>query len=98
MLEEKAQSTARLRVLVMGRVQGVNFRYYARRHAQRLVLVGWARNLGDGSSVEVVAEGPRLALAELLQLLQSGSRRARVEQIDVEWSKAQGDLRSFTVR
>ncbi|MDO8749649.1 MAG: acylphosphatase [Dehalococcoidia bacterium] len=95
---ENHQETARLRVLVMGRVQGVSFRYYARRQAEGLGLVGWARNLRDGATVEVMAEGPRPALAQFLQLLQTGSRRALVTQVEVEWSTAEGSFQSFQIR
>ncbi len=98
MVEESAQKTARLRVLAMGRVQGVSFRGYARRRAEGLGLVGWARNLQDGDTVEVVAEGPRTALTQFLQLLQAGSRRARITQVEVEWSAAEGKFQSFQVR
>ncbi|MSQ21810.1 MAG: acylphosphatase [Dehalococcoidia bacterium] len=97
MVGENVQETARLRVLVMGRVQGVSFRYYARRQALGLGLVGWARNLRDGATVEVVAEGPRPALAHFLQLLQAGSRRASVAQVEVEWSEAEGKFQSFQI-
>lgn len=41
---------------VHGSVQGVGFRYTTQHEAQRLGLVGYARNLDDGS-VEVVACG-----------------------------------------
>ena len=98
MAGEFVQETARLRVLVMGHVQGVSFRYYASRQAEGLGLVGWARNLPDGATVEVVAEGPRPALAKFLRLLQTGSRRALVTQVEVEWSGAEGSFQSFQIR
>lgn len=66
------QSHTRLEALVQGRVQGVFFRDFTRRHARRLGLVGRVRNLSGGSTVEVVAEGPRAALEELLTRLREG--------------------------
>ena len=54
----------RLYALARGRVQGVYFRAFVQRHAQALGLAGWARNMPDGGSVEVVAEGPRASLEE----------------------------------
>ena len=41
------------RFLVHGQVQGVGFRWFVGRHAERLNLRGFARNVHDGS-VEVV--------------------------------------------
>jgi acylphosphatase len=53
----KMNSTAdgRLHARVIGRVQGVGFRYYVLNAAIELGLTGWVRNRRDGS-VEVVAE------------------------------------------
>ncbi len=52
----KAGAPTRARLRVSGRVQGVWFRGFTREQALRLGLVGFARNLPDGS-VEVVAQG-----------------------------------------
>ncbi len=79
-------------------MQGVYYRDYAREHAQRLGLVGWARNLHDGMTVEVVAEGPRSALMELLTYLRQGPLSAQVADVDVNWEPARSDLDSFRVR
>src|SRR5690242_452673 len=55
-----------LRALVRGRVQGVGFRAFVVYQALELGLSGYARNLSDGRTVEVVAEGPMPALETLL--------------------------------
>ena len=89
---------ARLRALVHGRVQGVFFRDYARTHAQRLGLVGWARNLSNGRTVEVVAQGPRPALEELLDHLRVGPPGAFVESVDASWGPPESALSSFLIR
>jgi acylphosphatase len=72
---------AAARFLVQGLVQGVGFRWFVSRHAKRLGLRGLARNLRDGS-VEVIAEGPEAALAELEQALQRGPAGARVSGVE----------------
>lgn len=46
----------------------VYFRDFARLHTQKLRLVGWARNLPDGDIVEVLAEGARPALEQILHI------------------------------
>ena len=58
----------RVTVSVRGRVQGVGFRWWARSRALELGLSGSARNTADGR-VEVVAQGPRGAVARLVELL-----------------------------
>ena len=44
------------RFLVYGRVQGVGFRYFTWNEAQKIGVLGFVRNLWDGS-VEVIACG-----------------------------------------
>jgi len=72
---------AAARFLVRGRVQGVGFRWFVWKTAERLGLGGLARNLPDGS-VEVVAEGPGPALEQLAQALQRGPPLAQVERVE----------------
>ena len=68
---------------ITGRVQGVGFRWWVRRHADGLGLAGWVMNGDDERSVELVAEGPTDALDELERLISEalrgagGDRRAR---------------------
>lgn len=58
----------RVTVNVRGRVQGVGFRWWTRARALELGLAGHARNTSDGR-VEVVAQGPRGAIARFLDVL-----------------------------
>lgn len=71
------------RFLVSGRVQGVGFRYFVYREAQRLGLSGFVRNLGDGR-VEVVASGKEALLSRLEALLWRGPVMANVDNVEVE--------------
>src|SRR4051794_8262622 len=52
------------RYLVHGRVQGVGFRWFVQKQAERLGLKGYTRNLDDGS-VEVYAIGSEADLSDL---------------------------------
>lgn len=96
-MEEKGKSLARLQATVHGRVQGVSFRYYTQRRARELGLVGYVRNLWEGT-VEIVAEGPREALEELLAFLWVGPRAAFVTQVDTDWPSPTGAFTHFEVR
>lgn len=88
----------RLHATVRGRVQGVGFRFFVARVGYRLGIRGHVRNLPDGRRVEVIAEGSRPALDELVQELQAGPPLARVESVTVRWSPPAGDLQPFGVR
>lgn len=53
-----------VKLIASGRVQGVGFRNFACRMGHHLLLVGYAKNLPDGT-VEIVAEGEEKKIAEL---------------------------------
>jgi acylphosphatase len=88
---------ARLEATVRGRVQGVGFRYFVIRRADRLELSGWVANERDGS-VHCVAEGPRQVLERFLDELRDGPPGAWVEDVSVAWMPASGSFTSFGVR
>jgi acylphosphatase len=104
MTEEREQTSprpkarARLRAIVHGRVQGVNFRYYTVRVARQLGLAGWVANRWDGT-VETVAEGERQALERFRAFLNRGSPSSTVVQVDVSWTeKPTEEFTTFRVR
>jgi acylphosphatase len=87
-----------LHAIVRGRVQGVGFRDFVLTHARQLGLSGYARNLPDGRSVEVVAEGTRQSLERLIERLYEGPRSARVESVETNWGTARQREAGFGVR
>lgn len=86
-----------IHAVVRGRVQGVGFREYVERRARFLRLTGYVRNLEDGRSVEVIAEGPREKLEQLIEHLHHGPRMSRVDAVDVEWRTPTGEYAGFRV-
>ena len=91
------RDSAALRAVVRGRVQGVGFREYVLNRARFLGLSGYVRNLTDGRSLEVVAEGPRPDLEQLLSYLQDGPRLARVDAVEADWGEPTGAYEGFGV-
>jgi len=71
------------RYFVSGNVQGVGFRYFTQRAAERLQLNGYTRNLPDGR-VEVYAIGPADQLAKLRSALDRGPWGASVSEVREE--------------
>ncbi len=61
-------------------VQGVGFRFFAQRVAERLGLAGYVKNLRDGR-VEVYAMGSGEQLGALREELESGPRGASVDAV-----------------
>jgi acylphosphatase len=89
---------ASLSVRVHGLVQGVYFRSFVQRQARALGLTGYVRNLPDGVTVEVRAEGDREKLEELVKRLNVGPAGARVDCVEVTWSECSDRFRDFRVR
>jgi acylphosphatase len=87
----------RLDATVFGRVQGVGFRYHVRRRAMSLGLTGWVANERDGT-VRCQAEGPRPALEDLLEMLQTGPAGALVDRVIATWGPATGTLEPFRIK
>ncbi|MBI4515444.1 MAG: acylphosphatase [Deltaproteobacteria bacterium] len=92
-----SSASARLYLSVVGRVQGVGFRYATVDQARRLGLVGWTRNCPDGS-VEIVAEGPPTELDRLLVWCRGGPPGALVQHSESRWDAATGEFTDFRIR
>jgi acylphosphatase len=88
---------ARLDATVMGRVQGVGFRWFVLEYATGLGLRGWVANTNEGG-VRCVAEGPRDRLELLLERLRIGPAAAAVERVSEAWMPPTGTLGPFGVR
>jgi acylphosphatase len=71
------------RYFVSGTVQGVGFRYFAVRAAERLPVSGYTRNLPDGR-VEVYAIGTPEQLGKLRSALERGPWGASVSEVQEE--------------
>jgi acylphosphatase len=87
----------RVTAYVRGRVQGVGYRFFARREASALGLRGYTRNHADGG-VEVVAEGARRDLESFVDRLRRGPSAADVEAVEVTWSVASETFPNFGIR
>jgi acylphosphatase len=82
-MADTPQTRESRRYFVSGFVQGVGYRYFAMRMAQRLGLSGYARNLPDGR-VEVYAAGSVSKLRELRNELERGPQGASVASVAEE--------------
>jgi acylphosphatase len=67
-------------VTVTGRVQGVSYRAWTKRHAEAHGLAGWVRNEPDGS-VSALIEGPPDAVGAMIEAMRSGPPAARVDRL-----------------
>lgn len=87
----------RVEAVISGRVQGVGFREFVRHEAATRGIAGYVRNSDDGRDVEVVAEGDDSLIDELVAVLHTGPRFARVAHVDAKFSDAGGGFSKFSV-
>jgi acylphosphatase len=94
--DNEASARRRVEVVVRGRVQGVGYRVFARRAADRHGIVGWVANQ-SGGSVRALGEGGPGDLEAWLAELRRGPAGGFVSDVDVRWSDAVGGLDDFEI-
>jgi len=82
-VSEEAASRKAVKYFISGLVQGVGYRFFARRMAEQLHLAGFAKNLRDGR-VEVYAIGPAESLAAFREELNRGPQGSMVSSVSEE--------------
>lgn len=87
----------RLEMKITGRVQGVFYRSYTRDNARELGLTGYVMNKENGT-VEVIAEGEKEKLDELLKRCRKGPEAAKVTEIKTNWKDAEEEFDEFNIR
>ena len=83
---------------ISGLVQGVFFRVYAKEHADNLKIVGYVKNLDDGT-VDVTAQSNNEDfLKYFISKLKEGSALAKVDRVDTVWVSPEDDFDHFLIK
>lgn len=77
--------------VVHGKVQGVGYRLFIKKQADKLGLTGFVQNEEDGS-VNVVAQGEPETLEKFVESLKSGPYFSRVDKVKVNWPNTLQDV------
>jgi acylphosphatase len=72
---------AAIHLKVVGKVQGVGFRWFVRENAVKLGIAGWVKNTSSGD-VEVAASGEVAKLAILEAAVSRGPAGANVQHVE----------------
>ncbi|MCY2965736.1 MAG: acylphosphatase [Planctomycetota bacterium] len=86
----------RERILFRGKVQGVGFRQRTRSNARCFPVVGYVRNLGDGS-VELVVQGPQSAVNGLIQQISGDFAGSITDVVREPWGGSE-EFTEFEIR
>lgn len=87
----------RAEIVVNGLVQGVGYRYFVIREAQKFGLKGFTQNLYSGEVLTVV-EGEKAIVEELIKKLKVGPMQASVKSCKVDWQEPKNEFTDFEVR
>ncbi len=87
----------RLRILIEGRLQAMNFRFNAQKQANRLGLVGFVRNLSDGR-LEIEVQGEEKKVEKMLYWCQDEPHGHQIKNILFRYDEPLNRYSDFTVR
>lgn len=87
----------RAEIVVSGLVQGVGFRFFTVRQAQRIGLTGYVKNLPD-DRVLAIAEGEVYQIEELFEYMRSGPSHASVKSCKIIWMEPLHEFTEFEIR
>jgi acylphosphatase len=87
----------RAEIVVNGLVQGVGFRYFVLRKAEKFGLKGYTKNLYSGE-VFTEVEGPRYLIGELFSEIKIGPGYSNVKNASIRWSEAKNEFTRFEIR
>lgn len=86
-----------IRIVIRGRVQGVSYRAWTKKQADRHGVAGWVRNLPD-RTVEALFSGPAESVDALLAACRRGPFAARVDGIEVSEEAESAPGAGFNIR
>ncbi len=84
------------KITISGEVQGVSYRYFAKRSAEKLGVNGYVKNLANGD-VEAFVEGEKDEIESFIESLREGPSSSQVENINVEWLETSGMFKDFRI-
>lgn len=87
----------RAEIIVNGLVQGVGYRYFVYREAQKLGLKGYVENLYTGEVLTVI-EGEKSFVEDLVNKLKVGPMHATVKNCKVTWNEPTNEFSTFEIR
>ena len=70
-------------ITIKGRVQGVGFRYFVKKTAEKYGIKGYVKNLNNGN-VFIVAQGKEFQLNLFIEAIKKGSSMSEVAGVSVQ--------------
>lgn len=87
----------KMRILIEGRLQGINFRYHTQQQAQKLGVTGFIRTLSDGRT-EIVVQGDENQVTKMLDWCQQEPQSSQIKTILYRYDEQTEQFSDFAVR
>ncbi len=87
----------RMRILLEGRLQGLNFRYRTQRRAKKLGMTGFVRTLSDGR-IEIEVQGSQDNVGKMLAWCQEEPQSSHIKTILYRYEAPTERYSDFLVR
>ncbi len=83
-------------IIISGFVHGVGYRQFVRKEANKRGVFGWVKNIPQGK-VEVVFQGEKEKIEELLAACKIGPFMSEVKEIQVTWEEVDVPFTEFFI-
>lgn len=84
-------------IFISGFVQGIGFRAFVKKNAEKLHVTGWVRNTKD-NRVEAVFQGDRKNVKTLITICNKGTWLSEVKEVDEMWEDHTEKFTDFSIR
>ncbi len=88
---------ARMRILIEGRLQGMNFRYHTQQQAKKLGLTGFVQSLSDGR-IEIEIQGAQNKVEQMLAWCQEEPQSIHIKTILYRYDELTERYSDFVAR
>ena len=86
-----------VKILISGRVQGVCFRAAAKKQADKLGIIGYAKNLDNGC-VEIKVIADKILVDQLIDWSHKGSLFSVVKKVTVSYLNQDEKFNKFSIK
>jgi acylphosphatase len=87
----------KVNLVVTGKVQGVFYRHYAKKEADKLRIKGWCQNRENGS-VHIVAIGQDSDIDKFIEWTKNGTSLAKVRKVEISEESFENFEGEFEIR
>ena len=95
-MSSQLEDTPTVKMEITGKVQGVGFRYFVLRQAQKLSIKGWVSNNSNGN-VEALAQGEKEGLDHFIAKVKQGPAFSSVEDVSLNWGNEAEQYSGFEI-